>query len=146
MGVSQALLIHSGTAAGSDLFKAVITMLDPAVALSVVSLPAAKPANGESNWIERDMERAEQLHRPVEVLALPAGDPARAIVQLAGKERFNLVILGVAAESDPSEPSPVDVDYVLDHAPCWVCLVTSTVIPQELEEERPPAPSEGSST
>ena len=49
VGVSRALLIHSGTAAGSDLFKAVITMLDPQVALSVVSLPAAKPANGESN-------------------------------------------------------------------------------------------------
>jgi nucleotide-binding universal stress UspA family protein len=140
VGVSRALLVHPGTAEGSDLFKAVITMLDPAVALSVVSLSAAEPANGEGSWIERDMQRADQLHRPVEVMALPQGDPARGIVQLAEKEQFNLVILGVASESATSEPSPVDVDYVLDHAPCWVCLVTPTVIPQELEEEKPAPP------
>ena len=44
VGVSHALLVHSGTAEGSDLFKAVITMLDPHVAMSVVSLPAKGPS------------------------------------------------------------------------------------------------------
>ena len=46
VGVSRALLVHPGTAEGSDLFKAVITMLDPHVAMSVVSLARARSAAG----------------------------------------------------------------------------------------------------
>jgi hypothetical protein len=58
----------------------------------------------------RDIERAAQPRRPVEAPALPAGDRAWAIVQFADRARFNLAILGVAAESDAAEPSPVDAD------------------------------------
>ena len=41
VGVSHVLLVHYGTSASSDLFAAALTMLDPLVALTVVSVPLA---------------------------------------------------------------------------------------------------------
>ena len=153
MGVSHALLVHSGTAEASDLFKAVITMLDPHVALSVVPLPlppandAAKPLNGNGAakesvpWIQQDLERAEQLRRELDIQALPTAgtaakrwSPAEAIVELARQGEYDVVIIGKPSESSPQEGPPLDVEYILDHAPCWVCLVAPTPIPQEVDE------------
>jgi nucleotide-binding universal stress UspA family protein len=144
VGVSHALLVHSGTAEGSDLFKAVITMLDPHVAMSVVSLSfketAKETAAEGASWIQQDIERAEQLSREMDIRTLPAGDPAQALVQLARDGQYNLIVIGKSSESSPQEGPPLDVDYILDHAPCWVCLVTPTPIPQEVDESPPTAP------
>jgi hypothetical protein len=147
VGVSHALLVHSGTAEGSDLFKAVITMLDSQVALSMVALPEKEPHNGEAPWPEQDLERAKQLRRQVDIVPLPNGDPARAIVQLAQEGGFNLVIVSAASENDTSDQPRLDTRYILDHAPCWVCLVAPTAVPQELdEEEKPGTPPKNGST
>ena len=144
VGVSHALLVHSGTADASDLFKAVITMLDPHVALSVVPLPPP-PTNGAAreaaSWIQQDLERAEQLKRELDVQALPAGDMAQAIVELARQQQYDVVIIGKPSESSPHEGPPLDVDYILEHAPCWVCLVTPTPIPQEVDDGPPDDPN-----
>jgi hypothetical protein len=134
VGVSHALLVHSGTADGSDLFKAVLTMLDAHVALSVVALPAKKGAEeADSSWLQQDMDRALQLRREIDIQTLPDGDSAQAIVKLAQSEKFDLVILGQPAKSSYGKAC-VDVDYVLEHSPCWVCLVTPTPIPQEVDD------------
>ena len=131
VGVNRALLVHPGTAEGSDLFKAVITMLDPHVAMSVVSLPAQEAAPPEGgSWIQQDVERAEQLRRELDIQTLPKGDPAQAIVQLAKEGQYDVILIGRPSESSPYETLPFNVDYVVRHAPCWVCLVTPTAIPQ----------------
>src|SRR6185369_4428735 len=48
VGVDRVLLLHDGSPAASDLFQAVLTMLDPGVALGVVSVipPGSEPLNG----------------------------------------------------------------------------------------------------
>ena len=63
------------------------------------------------------MERAEQLTGRVDVLALPAGEPAREIVQVAETGRFDLVILGRGRRSRRLGALAVDVDYVLRPRP-----------------------------
>ena len=141
VGVSRALLIHSGTAEGSDLFKAVITMLDPRVAMSVVAIPAKEAEASEgASWVEQDVERALQLKRELDIQVLPQGDTAQEIVRLAEREEYDVVIIGRASESSPSEAPPLDVEYVVRHAPCWVCLVTPTAIPAEVDGNDPSKP------
>ena len=138
VGVSHALLVHPDTAEGSDLFKAVITMLDSHVALSIVVLPGKKTTEGPS-WVEQDVERATQLRRELDILKLPAGDPAQGIVELAEQRQFDVVLIGKPSESSPNHEPLLDADYVLDHAPCWVCLITPTPIPQEIDDAGPTA-------
>src|SRR5207302_10836946 len=65
VGVDRVLLIHENSPESSDLFQAVLTMLDPKVALGVVSLAAAQ-ANG-TGTLEPDIQRAGQLGREVTV-------------------------------------------------------------------------------
>ncbi len=131
VGVNHALLVHPGTADGSDLFKAVITMLDPHVAMSVVPLPNPAAGDGES-WVQQDVKTAEQLKRELDIQVLPQGDLARGIVQVAQRGGYDLVIIGQASVY---EAPPFDVDYVVHNAPCWVCLVTPTAIPPEVDDK-----------
>lgn len=134
VGVRQALLVHSGTAEGSDLFKAVITMLDSHVAMGVVALPTkeAEPSEGPT-WIEQDVDRANQLKRELELHYLPEGDPAQGIVSVAREGQYDLIIIGRSSDESSFESAPFDVDYVVGHAPCWVCLVAPSAIPVDLD-------------
>jgi nucleotide-binding universal stress UspA family protein len=132
VGVNHALLVHPGTADGSDLFKAVITMLDPHVAMSVVPLPTTVPAGDGESWVQQDVKRAEQLRRELDIQVLPQGDIARGIVEVAERGGYDLLVIG---QSSAYEAPSFDVDYVVHHAPCWVCVVTPTAIPREVDDK-----------
>jgi nucleotide-binding universal stress UspA family protein len=150
VGISHAMLIHADTPESSDLFKAVLTMLDPQVALTVVPVPlcdeaAAEPAPPEAadpasqiSWVQKDIERAGQLRREVVVAELPLGPPAEEIVRLAAEQDCDVLIIGLPSESSPQEGPPLDTDYIVRHAACWVCLVAWPTIPQDAEVEPPP--------
>src|SRR5205807_6096613 len=117
----------------SDLFRAVLTMMDPQVTLAVVPLPVKGPGPGEGSGIlEQDLERARHLKRDVEVIYLAAGEPEEEIVRLARDAPYDLVIIGLRREAAAEETALLDVDYVVEHAPCQVCLVAPPVIPQEV--------------
>jgi amino acid transporter/nucleotide-binding universal stress UspA family protein len=132
VGVDHALLVHPDTADGSDLFKAVITMLDPHVAMSVVPLPTTVPAGDGESWVQQDVKRAEQLRRELDIQVLPKGDIARGIVEVAEQGGYDLLVIG---QSSAYEAPSFDVDYVVHHAPCWVCVVTPTAIPREVDDK-----------
>src|SRR5260370_135216 len=71
VGVDKVLLAHYGDPESGDLFDAVLTMLDPLVVLTLVPV-AAKPAalaNG-NGILQKNLERAQQLGRAVEVRVL----------------------------------------------------------------------------
>src|SRR5689334_22810596 len=61
VGVDRVLLAHDGSPANSDLFQAVLTMLDPQVALGLLPVvpPGSDPLNGHS-VVQQDRERARQ--------------------------------------------------------------------------------------
>jgi len=134
VGVSHVLLVHHDTAESSDLFGAVLTMLDPQIVLTIVPVRAETPASAQPDWLQQDVERARQLKRDVDVLTLPPGKPEPAIVQLAQEKRCDLILVSGTADSAEYEAPPLDVNYIVCHAPCRVCLVTPPTIPQEVDE------------
>ena len=134
VGVRRVLLVHSATAEGSDLFGAVLTMLDPLVWLTVAPVAPADQAE-PSSWLEHDLERAGQLHREVEVCALPGKALAAEIVQRARDAACDLVIVGAGIPQETA--TPLDVPQLLHDAPCRVALISSPSLPEELDATPP---------
>src|SRR5436309_2469691 len=67
VGVDRLLLVHDGSRAGSDLFRSVLTMLDPQVVLDLAYVPGPDAA---PNMLREDHERARHLGREVTIHSL----------------------------------------------------------------------------
>jgi amino acid transporter/nucleotide-binding universal stress UspA family protein len=135
VGIDRVLLTHDGSPASSDLFQGVMTMLDPEVALGLVSLvpPGNDPYNGPS-VIRQDRQRAENLGRQLLVYEPKGADSAAEIVRLAKEGQYDLIILGPPAEQPGGTPALVDgrAAHVLRHAHCRVFLAAAQQIPHEI--------------
>jgi amino acid transporter/nucleotide-binding universal stress UspA family protein len=135
VGVDRVLLAHYGDPDSSDLFEAVLTMLDPQVVLTLVPVAATAPALGNGNGtLHKNLERAEQLGRAVEVRALSDGDPGAEIVRLAREGKFDLLIVGMTPATAEDQKPALDVQQVLRNAPCQVFLASPAAIPLEPEK------------
>jgi hypothetical protein len=141
VGVDRVLMTHDGSPANSDLFEAVLTMLDPQVVLTLAhtqapTFPEAMPVNTGNGVLYQDQERAKQLGRELEVCNLP-GDPGQLgdrLVKLAQEGKYDLIILAMPADVSIEGPLDGFICYVLRHAPCRVFLAAPPVIPQEPEQ------------
>jgi amino acid transporter len=134
VGVDRVLLLHDGSAGSSDLFQAVLTLLDPQVFLAFVTgKPDDQPAFNGNSVIEADFERAKRLGREIRIYRYPM-DLGRHTAELASKEQFDLIIVPWAGEA-ASDQSDLDRDtaYILKHAHCRVFLAAAPAIPQEPE-------------
>jgi nucleotide-binding universal stress UspA family protein len=135
VGVDRVLMVHDGSPACSDLFQAVLTMLDEQVSLTVlpVTSPGAEPANGHG-VVFQDQERAKQLGREMHVLT-PQGDPAAEVVRLARDNQTDLIVLPLTQEASANETMPLDAltVTVLRQAHCRVFLAAPPVIPHETD-------------
>jgi amino acid transporter len=155
VGVDRVLMLHDGSMAHSDLFQAVLTMLDPEVALGVLPICAdgAAPAEllvgqglqpppqpGTNGVIHQDEERARKLGRGLTVLDMPAAD-GPAIVERLRQDQYDLVILPLPEETQVSRHIAVDerCHYILRHAHCRVFLAAAPGIPQEVVDKTPSA-------
>jgi amino acid transporter/nucleotide-binding universal stress UspA family protein len=139
VGVDRVLLLHDGTPAASDLFQAVLTMLDPEVALGLVEVvpPGSEPLNGHG-LIHQDEERAAQLGRALQRVEMPVAD-GPSIVQRARADQYDLIILALPAESptDPLGRLDERSRYIARHAHCRVLLATHPMIPHEVVDQTP---------
>jgi amino acid transporter/nucleotide-binding universal stress UspA family protein len=136
VGVDRVLLLHDGSPASSDLFQAVLTLLDPQVILALVDGEVPGQASGNGNGaLHQDQERAKQLGREMEVYHLK-GPPGPSIVQLARENRYDLIVLPLPADMPVDKSQPIDdtTTYVLRHAHCRVFLAAAPTIPQEVDE------------
>ena len=138
VGVDRVLMLHDGSASHSDLFQAVLTMLDPAVALGVLPVSPEGQAAVGNGMVRLDEERARKLGRALTVLDLPAAD-GPAIVERLRHDQYDLVILPMLEETQVSLNSSVDERgrYVLRHAHCRVFLAAAPGIPQEVVDRTP---------
>jgi amino acid transporter/nucleotide-binding universal stress UspA family protein len=139
VGVDRVLLAHDGSPANSDLFQAVLTMLDPQVLLGLAPVvpPGSEPLNGHG-VVHQDEERARQLGRELIVLALKVGD-GKEIVTKAKEGEYDLIILPLSQES-PADPLGTLDDrsrYIVRHAHCRVFLAAPLVIPTEVIDSTP---------
>jgi amino acid transporter/nucleotide-binding universal stress UspA family protein len=138
VGVDKVLLAHDGSPACSDLFQAVLTMLDPQVSLTVVAVvpEGQEPLNGHS-LIKHDQERAQHLGRTLEVTEVN-GDVGAAIVKRAQEDQFDLIILPLPSEQAEGSGAPLDgrAAYIVKHAHCRVFLAAAPEIPQEVVDRQ----------
>lgn len=133
IGVDRVLLMHDGSPASSDLYQAVLTMLDPQVALALIPIvPVGNEPHNGHGVIHQDEERARKLGREVTVLDLP-DQSGTDIVRMAREQQFDLIIVPIPAEPLTGTTSRLDAraQYLLEHAHCRVFLAASAVIPQE---------------
>jgi amino acid transporter len=134
VGVDRVLLVHQGTPESSDLFEAVLTMLDATVELTVVSLGNRRNAANGSGLFYQNLERASQLGRALQVANLDDGDAGAEIIRLAREGKYDLLIAEAHPETLPGEKPALDVQYVQRNAPCHVLLASPPAIPLEPEQ------------
>jgi nucleotide-binding universal stress UspA family protein len=139
VGVSRVLLVHDGTPAQSDLFQAILTMLDPAVHLAVVPVlgDGTEGQNGQGSIIHHDEERAKQLGRELTVLHLKEPTGAK-IVHEAREGLYDLIVLPLPTEGTTRSVAQLDArsQYIVVNAPCRVFLATAPGIPAEVMDKR----------
>jgi nucleotide-binding universal stress UspA family protein len=136
VGVDRVLMVHDGTAESSDLFEAVLTMLDPTVSLAFVRLETGATTNGHENSIfQHDLDKAEKLGRQLEVVPL-SGEPGSGIVQLALEGKFDVIILPIPLDRplDKDGTSGDYTKYVVRNAHCRVFLAAPPPIPIDVEK------------
>ncbi|HLQ43360.1 MAG TPA: hypothetical protein VK137_01415, partial [Planctomycetaceae bacterium] len=137
VGVDRVLLAHDGTTVSSDLFKSVLTMLDPEVVLDLVAVtPAESTTNGHgAEQLQQDQELARHLGRELQIHS-PADQLGPDIVEVAHEGHYDLIILALSAEWSHSSSSVRSqwTDYVLQHAHCLVFLAAPPVLPPEVAE------------
>jgi amino acid transporter len=135
VGVDRVIMVHDGTAESSDLFEAVLTMLDANVFLGVVRVDPRGPANGHENGIFRhDLDKAEKLGRQLHVLTF-SGDAGAGIVQLGLDGKFDLIVVPVPLDRPLENGSPGDyTKYILRNAHCRVFLAAPPPIPIDVEK------------
>jgi nucleotide-binding universal stress UspA family protein len=130
VGVDRVLLVHDGSRAGSDLFKWVLTMLDPLVGLEVAYVPGPEAT---SATLQADHERASTLGRELVIHSLPA-DYATELVRLARETQADLLILPRSGV-DGRNGAGSQAEYVEKHAHCPVFIAVPPAIPEEAAAE-----------
>ncbi|MEN6458900.1 MAG: APC family permease [Thermoguttaceae bacterium] len=130
VGASHVLLVHNGTLADSDLFAVALTTIDPDVALTLVQVPSP---DGTPERLQQDLQRAEQLHREVEVCQLPTGDPTDQLALLCRELSCGLLILRRHNGTGEAPSSPIDFQGIVRKSPCPVCFVEAPIIPDEVD-------------
>ncbi len=139
VGVDKVMLVHDGSTDNSDLFRAVLTMLDPKVRLDLVQL---RSTNGESSnsqaVIQQDQEQARQLGRDMTRLVLKA-DTGAEVVKQAHENQYDLIIVPMPSEShtDPLGQLDERARYIVRNAHCRVLLASTPAIPTEVVDRTP---------
>jgi hypothetical protein len=121
IGVHRILLYHDGSASDSELFQAVLTMIDPHIELAVATPALPAGSSGPAAW-QQDLEEAQRLGRPVEIKTLEGPDASAALATLVRAGQHHLLILRRDREAGTAAP-PLDVEALLKQAPCRVLLV-----------------------
>jgi amino acid transporter len=139
VGVDRVLLLYDGSAAHSDLFLAVLTMLDPQVRLGLLPIPAARMEVVNADGVQREEEKARQLGRPISIVRETDVNGA-AVVERVRADNYDLIILPVPGEETSGTAIRALDDltlYILLHAPCHVFLAAAAGIPQEVVDSTP---------
>ena len=138
-GVDRVMLLHDGSRAHSDLFKAVLTLLDPQVELGVLPVMAeGAEAPAGAAAVHADEERARKLGRELTILQTPKTD-GQTIVDRLRRDQYDLVILPLPEESPANLNGALDERsrYILRHAHCRIFLAAAPGIPQEVVDTTP---------
>jgi nucleotide-binding universal stress UspA family protein len=132
-GVRRVLMLHDGTTPCSDLLQAVLTALDPQVALALVPVPPPNETSTDHAQVQHDRQRARQLGRELPLQEVQ-GDVGAGVVRLAREGAYDLVVVPLPADLPARPRRPLDERsaYILQHAHCPVLLAGTPVVPNEV--------------
>jgi nucleotide-binding universal stress UspA family protein len=136
VGVDKVLLAHTGSAESRDLFEALLTLLDPGVALGIVPVvPKGAAPAPPPDVIRKEQERAAKLGRELAVHG-PDADGGEGVVRMARDGDYDMIVVALPRErpagvSWPWDPAAV---YILNHAHCKVLIAAQPLVPQEVDE------------
>ncbi len=135
VGVDRVLLVHDGGQASRDLFQAVLTMLDPQVALGLAPVGGNGALPDSASILQQEQDQARQLKRELQVEPVQ-GDPGPEIIRLAREGQYDLIILAAPADLPAGHPLPEGGwgQYVLKHSTCPVLVASPPVVPQEVAD------------
>jgi amino acid transporter/nucleotide-binding universal stress UspA family protein len=132
VGVDRVLLVHDGTPASADLFRWVLTILDPEVALDLAQVGPEEHAHLAPGALTQDREQAQRLGRKLEVLVPQQGDPGPELVRLAREGHYDLIVIGLPEGRLHVSDWPGWTDYILSNAHCPIFLAVHPLIPKEV--------------
>jgi hypothetical protein len=135
VGVDRVLLLHEDSPAGMDLYQSVLTMLDPAVALSLVVV-ADSDGDPPAHTAAHIEEQSAQLARQVTIQTAPPGNLGTYLEEQARHGKFDLIIVPLehAMPQDGQLALPAWLEHLLRRAPCRVFVAAPQPLPQELAE------------
>ena len=136
VGVRHVMLVHEDTSSSSDLFSAILTMIDPAVTLTIVNIAGSETDGCETDFLQQDIDRAKQLRRDIEQRQLEPGEPSMNLALLAMQLKVDLIVLGKHDDAEGEKPSTINPDIVAREAVCAVALVTPPRIPDEVDADQ----------
>src|SRR5262249_18368408 len=97
-GVGRGLLFPGNTALGSDVFQAVMTMLDAQVVLEVY--PITPGLDGNQLVLQQDAERAQKLGRELTLHEGKGPEPLEEVLKTVKEDRIDLIILSLHPPQD----------------------------------------------
>ncbi|HYT94571.1 MAG TPA: APC family permease [Gemmataceae bacterium] len=136
VGVDKVLLAHTGTPESRDVFEALLTMLDPQVALGVVPLVNDGGTSMQApDVIRQEEERAGKVGRELHVCPMDRA-AGEGVVRAAREGEYDVIVLALPRERPAGVAWPWDTAavYILNHAHCKVLLAAPPLVPQEVDE------------
>lgn len=128
VGIDRALLVLDDSPECFDFFQDVLTLLDPAVTLTLAVSPEAETAE----TVAQALRKSEQIERDIGVEHIQ-GERGDEIVRIAREGQYDLILLQ-RGESREGQPWPGWLDQVLRQSPCRVFLASNATVPQEVAE------------
>jgi nucleotide-binding universal stress UspA family protein len=129
VGVRRVLLHHDGTARGSDLFRLVLTMLDPKVPLDFAVTGEMTPA------LQQDLAQAAQLDRAIGAQTV-MGDLGPALAATAQYQDYDLIVIG---SPDPSAENAAErqaqINLLVQQARCKVFVAWMPEAPRDASRD-----------
>jgi nucleotide-binding universal stress UspA family protein len=129
VGVRRVLLHHDGTAHGSDLFRLVLTMLDPKVPLDFAVAGEITPA------LQQDLAQAAQLDREIGTQTLK-GELSAALAATAQDRDYDLIVIAAPDPNvDGAETLHKQIDLLLQQARRPVFVARMPEIPRDASKD-----------
>jgi amino acid transporter len=129
VGVRRVLLHHDGTAHGSDLFRLVLTMLDPKVPLDFAIIGEVTPA------LQQDLAQAAQLDREIGTQTLK-GELSAALAGTAQDRDYDLIVIAAPDPNvDGAETLRKQIDLLLQQARRPVFVARMPEIPRDASKD-----------
>jgi amino acid transporter len=133
VGVKSVLFVHDGTREASDLFQALLTMLDKAVGVDFADMIAAEDA-GARELLDSDLARAARLGRQPKIHHNLAGEPVARIADLVHARHYDLVVASRSRYPYVEQSERFDPAQLFRYLPCRVFLASPPAIPDEPEQ------------